>query len=147
MKTLAAKMAPIVPVVFFALISGCITLPDLAPTPQPEKPVEMVNVPLSEICKEAKANEIRATELYEGKSLTVKGKIHSINIERPGRPAGVDITVGNVIVGLEAKDKQAIKRVSNGQTISASGVISSVGYNDIVIGGKPCVIILKKATF
>jgi hypothetical protein len=140
---LAAKILVIA--VPLLVLSGCITFPELKPVePVAAKPVEKVNVSLDQMCKEAKANKIRASEYYAGKGLTVTGKIHKIDFARSYQPTGsVDITVGDVIVGLEPRDPQAIKRVSNDQTITATGVISSVGLGPL--SGK-CIIHLEGAT-
>ena len=159
MTTKTTKITAIVLVMIFVFVlSGCITLPDLTPTPKEPKPTPLVmeTDSFAKMCKEARDNDLRAKDRYRGKGLTVKGKIHSINIEKPGLPAGVSITAGyvnivkqkqtTVIIGLEAKDKQVIKRVSMDETITGSGVISSVGYRPNITFDS-CIIILEDATF
>jgi len=140
-KVLAAKVAVVAPVIFFALtliLGGCVTLPTLLP---PSKPVE--NVPFSQIsqmCKEDESNPIRARERFAEKvmTVTVKGKIFHIDSDH------ISITPENKITaGIYPKDKQVIRQVSNGQTISASGVLTSVGTR---ADWTSCVIIIQDAT-
>ena len=141
MKTI--KIAVSIFVLLF--VSGCVTLPDLTPTPREPEPTPLVmeTDSLAQICKEVKTNELRANDRYEGKGLTVKGKISIIEHDR------LQIDVGKVFIAVYPKNKQALKHVSMGQTITVTGVIESVflGYYDYTLKYNPCGIRLKDATF
>ena len=126
------------------LLSGCITLPDPTPAKKEPPPPEMVKDSLSQICKEAKSNYIRASDLYRNKGMSIKGKVYRFN----EFVIYIDVN-NNVGASIQLKDPQAVKRISMGQTIYVTGVISSVSYTSApyLDSGGACGISLKNATF
>lgn len=123
-----------------AILSGCanITLPVITP---PAPPIT-VKESVSQICKEADANQVKANELYKGKSMTISGEVASVT-ERFNPRYRIYMMVGKKLHIHASTDNQAYAmKLTNGKQTTVTGIIENLtnDYNG-------CSISLKDAKF
>lgn len=138
----------IAPVFLLIGLSGCKTLEALdqalknaqidMPTPVTQAPISK---PLSEICSQAEANPIRASDLYSNKTLMVSGEVQLITEHYQPR-YNVYLKAGSVSIHAGSEDKARVAQLSVGQRTTVTGVIKYIDYD---FNG--CSITLREARF
>lgn len=121
------------------ILSGCanITLPVITP---PAPPIT-VKESVSQICKAADENEVRATEYYSGKLMTITGKVESIT-ERFNPRYRIYMMAGKVHIHASTDNQQYAMKLNTGKQATVTGTIYEVTNNH-----RGCAISLKEAKF
>ena len=101
----------------------------------------MIDHPVSQICKAAEDNKVRADSLYGGKRLTVTAEVRSVN-QRVNPRYAVFLEGEGFDVYATTNDLRAVSVLTSGNKVNVSGVVGQV--TNIY---PACAIYLDNATF
>jgi hypothetical protein len=123
-----------------AILSGCanITLPVITP---PAPPIT-VKESVSQICKEADENQVRANQYYNGKTLTITGEVASVNELFNPRYRIYMIAGKKLRIHASTENQAYAMKLTNGKQATVTGIIQNLTYDH-----NGCSISLKDAHF
>lgn len=101
----------------------------------------MTDQSISQICKAADENKVRANSFYGGKGLSITAEVRSVNEGFKPRYR-VYLTAGKVRVHAESNDLHAVSMLSSGNSVRVSGTVGDLDYDY-----QGCSITLKNANF
>lgn len=124
----------------FAL-GACSTLEQASNAMQTAIAPVVVKETLPQICQEAKSNQVKATDYYAGKRISVTGELKSIN-ERTMPRYQISLKTQNVHIFTGTDKLSEVKQLVVGKVTTVVGTISNVSNDKL-----GCSIALKDSVF